>query len=244
MPGLEGKSVIVTGGGTGIGAATVRRLEAEGATVWAMGRRREPLASVCERVVVGDVTDADARERALAETGRLDLLVNNAGLDGEWDVVLDVNLSAPYRLARLAQPGLVERGGSIVNVSSVAGLVAGRGYAGYSASKAALLMLTKSLACELGPLGVRVNAVCPGWIQTPMGDRSMSDLGGDIDAGYAKVSGHIPLGRAGTPDEVAAAIAFLASPEASYVTAATLTVDGGSSVVDVATLALGEAWDP
>jgi len=237
---LEGRTALVTGGGSGIGAAIVRRFAAEGATVWAMGRRREALAASGGKPIAGDVADPDDRRSALEQTGPLDVLVNNAGLgDADWDATMSVNLTAAHRLSELAADGLAERGGSIVNVSSVAALVAGPGQPQYAVSKAALVMLTKSLAVTLGPRGVRANAICPGWVRTPMADTEMAALGSDTEAAYREVTRHVPLGRPAQPDEVAAAALFLASAEASYVSGAVLTVDGGMTAVDVGSLAFG-----
>jgi NAD(P)-dependent dehydrogenase (short-subunit alcohol dehydrogenase family) len=238
---LEGRTALVTGGGTGIGAAIVRRFAAEGATVWAMGRRREALEASGGRPIAGDIADAADRRRALDETGPLDVLVNNAGLgDADWDATIAVNLTAAHRLSQEAADGLAARGGAIVNVSSVAALVAGPGEPQYAVSKAALVMLTKSLAVTLGPRGVRANAICPGWVRTPMADVEMGALGADTEAAYREVTRHVPLGRPALPDEVAAAALFLASAEASYVSGAVLTVDGGMTAVDVGTLAFHE----
>jgi meso-butanediol dehydrogenase / (S,S)-butanediol dehydrogenase / diacetyl reductase len=235
---LDGRTALVTGGGGGIGAAIVRRFAAEGATVWAMGRRREALEASGGRPIAGDVTD---RERALAEIGPLDVLVNNAALgDAPWDPTIAVNLTAAHRLSELAADGLADRRGAIVNVSSVAALFAGPGRPQYAVSKAALVMLTKSLAVTLGPRGVRANAICPGWVRTPMADTEMAALGRDREAAYREATRHVPLGRPARPDEVAAAALFLSSGEASYISGAVLTVDGGMTAVDVGSLAFAD----
>jgi len=237
---LDGKTALVTGGGTGIGAAIVRRFAAEGATVWAMGRRRELLEAVCDRVVAGDVNAAADRAGALAATGPLDVLVNNAGLgDAGWDETLAVNLTAAHELSAAAADGLAARRGAIVNVASVAALAAGLGDPQYAVSKAGLVMLTKSLAVTLGPRGVRANAICPGWVRTPMADDEMRALGSDVDEAYRQVTRDVPLGRPALPAEIAAAAAFLASPEASYISGAVLTVDGGMTAVDIGSIAFG-----
>jgi NAD(P)-dependent dehydrogenase (short-subunit alcohol dehydrogenase family) len=238
---LDGRTALVTGGGSGIGAAIVRRFAEEGATVWAMGRRREGLEASGGRPIAGDVADAADRERALAETGPLDVLVNNAALgDAPWDATIAVNLTAAHRLSELASGGLADRRGAIVNVSSVAALFAGPGRPQYAVSKAALVMLTKSLAVTLGPRGVRANAICPGWVRTPMADTEMAALGDDREAAYREATRHVPLGRPARPDEVAAAALFLASDEASYISGAVLTVDGGMTAVDLGSLAFAD----
>jgi meso-butanediol dehydrogenase/(S,S)-butanediol dehydrogenase/diacetyl reductase len=231
----EGKKALVTGGGTGIGAAIARRLAAEGAEVTISGRREEQLRAVSESYVVADVSLREDCERILSATGPLDLLVNNAGIGGgdSWDETIAINLTGPYQLMELAEPGLIERRGSIVNIASTASLYSGAGSADYNASKAGLLMLTRSLAVKLGPLGVRANSVCPGWIRTPMGEASMQRLDPDVDAAYTLVTRHAPLRRAGTPEEIASIVAFLGSDDAAYVTGAFLMADGGSSAVDV-----------
>jgi meso-butanediol dehydrogenase/(S,S)-butanediol dehydrogenase/diacetyl reductase len=243
------RAALVTGGGTGIGAATVRRFADEGASVVVTGRRWEPLERVAAETgavpVQGDVADpshvAEAVATAVQRFGRLDILVNNAGIGGpDWQRVIDVNLTGARLAADAALPHLVERRGSIVNVSSVSAFVTHEGGAAYSTSKAALVMLTKSLALDYGPRGVRVNAVCPGWVRTEMGDRSMEKLaaarGLNRDEAYALASSHVPLRREGKPEEIASACLFLVSDEASFVTGTTLVVDGGATVVDVSML--------
>jgi NAD(P)-dependent dehydrogenase (short-subunit alcohol dehydrogenase family) len=230
-----GKRALVTGGGSGIGAAIARRLAEEGAEVTVMGRREEQLRAVSDSYVVGDVSDLADCERAVERTGALDLLVNNAAVGGRggWSETIAINLTGPQQLTELAEPGLIERRGAIVNVASTAAMYSGAGSAAYNASKAGLVMLTRSLAVKLGPHGVRANAVCPGWINTPMGERSMRTIDDDVDAAWALVTQHAPLRRPGTPEEMAAVVAFLGSGDAAYVTGAVLMADGGSSAVDV-----------
>jgi meso-butanediol dehydrogenase / (S,S)-butanediol dehydrogenase / diacetyl reductase len=250
---------LVTGGGSGIGAATARRLAAAGYGVCVTGRRPEPLEEVAAEIgglaVVADTGDSGAVERAVAATverfGGLDALVCNAGRGASgavaeqtperWARVVDTNLTGAFLACRAALPHLVESRGAVVTVASVAGLRASPESAAYGASKAGLIMLTQSIALDYGPSGVRANCVCPGWIRTPMADAAMDELakrmGGDREAAYELAHRLVPARRPGTPEEVAEAIAWLASPAGSYVNGAVLPVDGGGAIVDVASAA-------
>lgn len=244
---LAGLVVLVTGGGTGIGAAVARRFAEEGAFLVVTGRRAEPLEEIARETgalaLAGDVADeehvAEVIAAAVERFGRLDVVVNNAGIGGDdFRRVLEVNLTGAQLVCAAALPHLVQNRGAIVNVSSVSGFVAHPGGVPYTTSKAGLVMLTRGLALDYGPKGVRVNAVCPGWVRTPMGDSSMDDLAGrrgiTREGAYELTARHVPLRRAADPAEIAAACLFLASSEASFVTGAALVVDGGGMVVDVA----------
>jgi NAD(P)-dependent dehydrogenase (short-subunit alcohol dehydrogenase family) len=221
---------IVTGGASGIGAATVARLTAAGYAVLSIDRDQM------------DVTEPGAAERAVEEAlerhGRLDVLVPAAGIvhrrsaletsDEQWDEVVAVNLTAVFRWCRAAIRAMRERGGgSIVTVGSGWGLVAGPRAVGYAATKAAVVNLTRALAIDHGRDGIRVNCVCPGDTDTPMLRRELHELGVAPDVGIAESAAARPLGRVVTADEVAAAIAFLATDAASGITGTTLVVDAG-----------------
>jgi meso-butanediol dehydrogenase / (S,S)-butanediol dehydrogenase / diacetyl reductase len=250
---------LVTGGGSGIGAATARRLAAAGFGVCVTGRRREPLEALAAETgglaVVADTADADAIgcavEAAVERFGGLDALVCSAGTGASgavaeqtlerWTRVIETNLGGAFLACRAALPHLVETRGAVVIVASLAGLRAGPESAAYGASKAGLIMLTQSIALDYGPRGVRANCVCPGWIRTPMADAAMDELaertGGDRETAYQLANRLVPLRRPGTPEEAAEAIAWLASPASSYVNGAVLPVDGGGAIVDISSAA-------
>lgn len=242
---LKGKSALVTGASGGIGADIARSLHAAGATVGLSGTREEPLntlaAELGERahVLPCNLSDAAAVDTlpklALEAMGSLDVLVNNAGItrdnifmrmsDEEWQAVLDVNLTATMRLCRGAIRGMMKaRWGRIVNISSVVGATGNPGQTNYAASKAGMIGFSKSLAYEVASRGITVNAVAPGFIATAMTDKLTDDQKSAILA-------QIPAGRMGEPGEIAAAVLYLASPEAAYVTGATLHVNGGMAML-------------
>lgn len=245
---------LVTGGGTGIGAAIARRLSAEGFAVCITGRRPEPLEQIATEtgalVLVGDTGDpADAPtvvDGAKDAFGRLDLLVCNAGIGSSgtveeqtpegWDAVLRTNVTGAFLACRAALPELVRTKGSIVTISSDGGLHAAPRSAAYCTAKAGLIMLTKCIALDYGPLGVRANCICPGWVRTPMADAEMDALGKlkgtDRQGAYELVSSRVPLRRPGGPEEIAAAVAWLASEGAGFTTGAVIAIDGGNSIVD------------
>ncbi|KQQ06705.1 putative short-chain dehydrogenase/reductase SDR [Methylorubrum extorquens] len=243
MTRFSGKVVIVTGSGSGIGAATARRFAQDGASVVLNGRTREKLERVTadlepDRVLVqtGDVSDQGDAEALIAAAverfGRLDILVNNAGVVptgplleasvADWRKVMAIDVDGVFFCTRAALPHLIQSGGNIVNVSSVSGLGGDWNMSFYNAAKGAVSNFTRSLALELGERGVRVNAVNPGLTFTDLTE----DMKGDT-ALMKRFAERIPLGRGAEPDEVADVIAFLASADARYVTGVNLPVDGG-----------------
>ena len=249
---LVGKVGVVTGGAQGIGRATVEKLHAEGAKVVSLdidAARQTELAATylqSDRPVLTlpcDVTVEAQVAAALDETrrrfGRIDVLVNNAGVnayfdatamtEAEWDTVFAVDLKGAWLCAKHVLPGMVEqRAGSIINIASIHAQMTIEGMFPYAAAKAGLVGMTRSLALDYGRHGVRVNAVCPGWTRTQL-VQEWFDLQPDPAAAEAKVLAVHPLGRIGTPQEIANFIAFLASDEASFITGAMLLIDGGLS---------------
>ena len=246
---LEGKPALVTGGASGIGAATARRLAAEGARVAIadldLAGARDVAGELDGVAVEMDVADAGSARAGVAAAadavGPLEIVVNNAGTDRfgwftatdeeMWDVVLGVNLRGVLAVTHAVLPSMHERGGgSIVNVASEAGRVGSQGSAAYSAAKAGVIGFTKAIARESARFGVRCNAVAPGPIDTPLlnsAPEQLGDLGARLRQGMIDATA---VRRIGQPEEVAAAIAFLASDDASYVTGQTLNVSGGLSM--------------
>jgi NAD(P)-dependent dehydrogenase (short-subunit alcohol dehydrogenase family) len=242
---FTGKVVAVTGATAGIGTATARRLAAEGGTLVLTGRNRESGEALVAELgadrtafVAGDVRDRDTADRvveaALDRHRRLDVLVNNAAMDHTGDVLetpieevrelFDVNVFGAIQMLQAAGRAMRGRGGAIVNVSSRLASIGVPTMAMYSAAKGAILSLTRGAAVELAPQGIRVNAVAPGMTRTPLFEAWAADEGSEV---VARAAAAIPQRRFATPDEVAAAIAFLASDEAAHITGASLPVDGG-----------------
>jgi 2-hydroxycyclohexanecarboxyl-CoA dehydrogenase len=242
---LEGRNALVTGGASGIGAATARRLAAEGARVAVADVNEAGARSVASEidgiVVHMDVTDVESIRAGVAEAGDVDVLVNNAGTDrfaffvntdeALWDFVLAVNLRGTIAVTHAVLDGMQRRGrGVIVNVASEAGRVGSQGSAVYSAAKGGVIAFTRAIARESSRFGVRINAVAPGPIDTPLlnaAPEQLGEIGERLKAGMIAATA---MRRIGQPEEVAAAIAFLASDDASFVTGQTINVSGGLSM--------------
>jgi 3-oxoacyl-[acyl-carrier protein] reductase len=241
---LTGRTALVTGASAGIGAAVARAHPAQGAQVVVTGRRPEPLRALAQAlgegvtVHVADVADAGAADelmKAAEAAGGPDILVNNAGItrdnlalrlkDEDWEEVLRTNLTAAFRLSRAALRGMMRRRfGRIVNVTSVVAVTGNPGQANYAAAKAGMIGMTKSLAAEVAGRGITVNCVAPGFIETAMTAA--------LDEGQrGRILERVPAGRLGTPEEVAAAVVYLAATEAGYVTGQTLHINGGLAMV-------------
>ena len=242
---LQGKGALVTGATGGIGGAIVRALHGQGATVAMSGTRREKLeglaAELGERVhvVPCDLSDRDAVSKLAGEAeelvGQLDILVNNAGItkdnlfmrmtDEEWDQVISVNLTATFSIIRAAIRNMMRRrSGRVINISSISGILGNPGQPNYSASKAGMIGMTKSLAREVAARGITANCIAPGFISTPMTD-ALNEK--QVQA----IAEHIPAAKFGVPEDIAAAVTYLASDEAAYMTGQTLHVNGGMVMV-------------
>ncbi|WP_375175023.1 SDR family NAD(P)-dependent oxidoreductase [Pseudooceanicola sp.] len=260
MTRYTGKTAIITGAGTGIGAAIAERFAQEGGHVILTGRRPEPIEAVAARcgglAVAGDASETAHMEALVTlardRFGGLDVMVCNAGGFGfgtlaetgeeDWSQAVQANLTTAYAAARAAMPALVERRGNVLMMASIAGLAAGPEACGYVTMKHGLLGLSKSIARDFGPQGVRCNAICPGWVRTEMADMEMDELMtrkglASIEEAYALVTRDVPLRQPAEGADVAAAAAFLCSDEAKMITGSILTVDGGATIVDVPTLA-------
>jgi len=244
---FEGKRVLITGAGRGIGRATAERFAAEGARLLLADRQAELLDQTAEEIRAKhgaqvwaygmDVSKKAEVEGmmtfALAQLGGIDVLINNAGICREatllemseemWDETMDINLKGHFLVAQAVAREMVKAGsGAIVNMSSTNGLVGEAGYAAYNASKGGVLLLTKTMALELGPLGIRVNCVAPGYIVTPMSTALDSD-----NRMFTYARDKIPLARVARPEEVASVFAFLASDDASFINGEVIVIDGG-----------------
>ena len=242
---LAGKTAIVTGAAQGIGFAVAEAFVREGAKVVIFDLDRDRATEAAGKIgadCVGlqvDVSDEKSVKEGMAAAlevlGRLDIVVNNAGVQRagsiedatveDWDLQMAVNMRGPFLMLRSALPHLAQ-GASVINTSSAAGLRGAPGVSGYCASKGGLILFTAAAAAELGSRGIRVNAVCPGWVDTPFNGPVISQMGG-VDQHAAMVRANVPLGRQATPAEIAPTYVFLASDEASYVTGKAIGVDGG-----------------
>ena len=242
---LSGQTALVTGASGGIGGAIARGLHSQGAQVMVAGTRRDALGTLAaelgERAHIGlaDLADPAAADRLVRDAeramGRVDILVNNAGVtrdalalrmdDESWRIVVEVNLTAAFRLTRAALRGMIRRRhGRVIGVASVVAITGNAGQANYAAAKSAMIGMSKSVAAEIAGRGITVNCIAPGAIATAMTEKLTAEQ-------RARLLGAIPAGRFGAPEDVAAAVIFLASPEAGYITGQTLHVNGGMAMV-------------
>lgn len=258
---LDGKTALITGGGTGIGAGVTRRFVQEGARVCVVGRRREPLEAMANEFqdgsvsfCVGDVSDINDVNRmvqaAIDLGGGVDVLVNNAGISGPtpvaevdpalWRRTIEINLIGTFMTMHVAIPQMIKQGGgSIINVASVGGLRTIPMASAYCASKAAVIHLTKQVSSDYASKGIRCNAVCPGFVYTEMIEHEMDTLAGMMgtsrDDAVRAISRNIPVGWISTPEDIAGIFVYLAGDESRYMTGAELVIDGGGTPVDAGT---------
>lgn len=242
---LKGKTALVTGASGGIGSAIARSLHSQGAKVVLSGTRQEALEKLQQEMGDGayvqtcNLSDGNSVselfEKAEAQAGTIDILVNNAGVtrdnlfmrlkDEDWQTVLDVNLTAAFKLSRAAAKAMMKRKcGRIINITSVVGVTGNAGQTNYSAAKAGMIGMSKSMAQELAGRGVTINCIAPGFIKTAMTDKVS-------DKAHEGILGSIPMSRMGLPEEIASAAVYLASDEAGYMTGQTLHVNGGMAMV-------------
>jgi meso-butanediol dehydrogenase/(S,S)-butanediol dehydrogenase/diacetyl reductase len=264
---LRGKAALITGGGTGIGAAIARRFVKEGAKVCITGRRRQKLEQVAKTLpkesvlaFAGDVSryeDVKAMVAAALEFGgKLDILVNNAARESrgriteldpeEWRQVIEVNLTAPFMLMRECIPHIIKAGGgSVINIASLGGMRCLPACPAYCTAKAGLIMLTQQAALDYGPYKVRCNAVCPGATRThlleTMAVPLSKKLGTNKAGAFAYFTRNVPLQRASKPEEIAGLCSYLASDDSSFMTGSALLIDGGAAIVDISGAAVSNA---
>jgi NAD(P)-dependent dehydrogenase (short-subunit alcohol dehydrogenase family) len=248
---LDGRVALITGAGSGIGRATAELFSAEGAAVAVVDLREDAAEETVAKInadggralaIAANVTVAAeveaAADRVVAELGPLHILYNNAGIDStgsvvdadedDWDRCFAVNVKGTFLCSRAVVPRMDANGGAIVNQGSVAGLVAVANFAAYCAAKGAVVALTRSMAIDLAPRRIRVNAICPGTVFTPLMEPMLRSRGdGDLEAGLAKTLVKYPIGRLGTPEEIARVALFLVSEDASFLTGSIVTADGG-----------------
>jgi meso-butanediol dehydrogenase / (S,S)-butanediol dehydrogenase / diacetyl reductase len=262
---LEGKVALITGGGTGIGAAVAKRFVEEGAKVCITGRRREKLEEVAQSLPAGACTiaqgdccaDGDPESMvaaALGITGKLDILVNNAAIEHNknvvdldvavWRQTLENNLTGPFLMMKAAIPHMVKAGsGSIINVSSLAGVRAVPGGPGYCATKAGIIHLTKQVALDFGKNGIRCNVICPGPARTALLEMNVHPLTEvlhtDLDGVFEKMGEFVPLKRIASPADMTGLFVFLASEDSNFMTGTTLMNDGGIHVIDAFAAGVG-----
>jgi meso-butanediol dehydrogenase/(S,S)-butanediol dehydrogenase/diacetyl reductase len=269
---LKGKVALITGGNAGIGAEIARRFVADGAKVCISGRRQEMLDKIAGSLPAGsvatcsgDVTSLDDVKRMVATTvklgGKIDVLVNNAGIDTPgniveidvelWKRVLEVNLTGPFLTMKVCIPLMIQAGGgSIINIASLGGIRVIPAMPAYCSSKGGLIVLTQQAALDYGPSKVRCNVVCPGAVRTTMMENSTGKplanaLKTDVDGAFAMLTSFTPLKRISTPDEIAGICSYLASDDSSFMTGSCVVIDGGAHIVDPngsAISSAGLAW--